>query len=106
MAVSVEEDKEVLCDTDTFYNTAVEETPVGMTDLIKSWDEMVLNVMLAVAVQVIMMCTVLLLQGVGGLREEYLKLVSMLITDQKYRFCCKATLVMSSFEESHCLYPL
>lgn len=51
MAVSVEEDKEVLCDTDTFYNTAVEETPVGMTDLIKSWDEMVLNVMLAVAVQ-------------------------------------------------------
>lgn len=29
MAVSVEEDKEVLCDTDTFYNTAVEETPVA-----------------------------------------------------------------------------
>lgn len=34
MAINVEEDKKILCDTETFYHTMVEEMPKTVADLI------------------------------------------------------------------------
>lgn len=75
-----EEDKRILRDIETFYNTTVEEMPMNVADLIWSlgWDVFG------------MQCSLLLTRRsttrIVLLSWDTLNLVSMLITDQKYRF--------------------